>query len=120
MDSGSFKGLASGCHSNAWSAVDESDHFQCFNETATAGFELFPEVIGSDQKLRISYRRAKEIQRQEGVMKANSEIGKATYFGIEVEILVQLDHCSLVGNQDREFVVDTAELTQKLSLAKAA
>ena len=53
-------------------------------------------------------------------MKANSEIGKATYFGIEVEILVQLDHCSLVRNQDRKFVVDTADLTQKLSLAKAA
>ena len=53
-------------------------------------------------------------------MKANSEIGKATYFGIEVEILVQMDHCSLVRNQDREFVVDTADLTQKLWLAKAA
>ena len=53
-------------------------------------------------------------------MKANSEIRKPTYFGIEVEIVVQLDHCSLVRHQDREFVVDTADLTQKLSLAKAA
>ena len=53
-------------------------------------------------------------------MKANSEIGKATYFGIEVEILVQMDHCSLIRHEDREFVVETTDLAQKLSLAKAA
>jgi len=80
-------------------------------------------VFGHDSvrpKTAHQLSKGKEIQRQEGVMKANSEIGKATYFGIEVEILVQLDHCSLVRNQDREFVVDTADLTQKLWLAKAA
>ena len=53
-------------------------------------------------------------------MNANSEIGEATYFGIEVEILVQMEHSSLIRHQDREFVVDSADLTLKLSLAKAA
>ena len=53
-------------------------------------------------------------------MKANSEIRKATYFGVEVEILVQMDACSLIRHEDGEFVGDTSDLTQKLSLAKAA
>jgi hypothetical protein len=35
---------------------------------------------------------------------------KAKYFGIEVELLCQLNHCSLVRFKDRSFVVDTADL----------
>ena len=53
-------------------------------------------------------------------MNANNQIAKATYFGIEVEVIVQMDHCSLVRHQDREFVVDTADLTLRRCLAKAA
>jgi hypothetical protein len=55
-------------------------------------------------------------------MNANSEtkLAIAIYFGIEVEILAQMDHCSLVRHQDREFVVDTADLALRMSFAKAA
>ena len=53
-------------------------------------------------------------------MNANSETKLAIYFGIEVEVLGQMDHCSLVRDQDREFVVDTADLVLRMSFAKAA
>ena len=45
---------------------------------------------------------------------------KATYFGIEVEILVHMDHCTLVRYQQREFIVETADLTFRHTFAKAA
>ena len=35
---------------------------------------------------------------------------KAKYFGIEVELLCQLNHCSLVRFKERSFVVDTVDL----------
>jgi len=53
-------------------------------------------------------------------MNANIHGEKAIYFGIEVEILLSMDHCSLVQYQDREFVVETADLTLRLAFAKAA
>jgi hypothetical protein len=53
-------------------------------------------------------------------MNANSETKLAIYFGIEVEVLAQMDHCSLVRHQDREFIVDTADLALRMSFAKAA
>ena len=53
-------------------------------------------------------------------MNANSETKLAIYFGIAVESLAQMDHCSLVRHQDREFVVDTADLALRMSFAKAA
>ena len=77
-------------------------------------------MIPPTGKLRISYRSRKKYNDEEEDMNANSEIRKATYFGIEVEILAQMNHCSLIRHQDREFVVDTADLALKLSLAKAA
>jgi len=45
---------------------------------------------------------------------------RATYFGIEVEILVHMDHCTLVRYQQREFVVETADLSSRQTFAKAA
>ena len=53
-------------------------------------------------------------------MKAQDEKGKADYFGIEVEILVRLNNCSLVRYQGREFIVDTADLISRQTLAQAA
>ena len=35
---------------------------------------------------------------------------KARYFSIEVDLLCQFDHCSLVGFEGRSFVVDTDDL----------
>jgi hypothetical protein len=35
---------------------------------------------------------------------------KAKYFGIEVDLLCELNQCSLVRYKDRSFVVDTADL----------
>jgi len=37
-------------------------------------------------------------------------IMKALYCGIEVELICQMNHCSMVRFQDRFFVVDTADL----------
>jgi hypothetical protein len=45
---------------------------------------------------------------------------RATYFGIEVEILVHMDHCTLIRYQQREFIVETAELISRQTFAKAA
>ena len=53
-------------------------------------------------------------------MNRSHQNGKGMYFGIEVVILVSMEHCCLIRFQDREFIVDTADLTLGLSLAKAA
>jgi hypothetical protein len=37
-------------------------------------------------------------------------IAKALYCGIEVEVICELDHCSLVRFNERSFVVDTTNL----------
>jgi hypothetical protein len=37
-------------------------------------------------------------------------ITKAFYCGIEVEIICQMKHCSLIRLNERSFVVDTADL----------
>jgi hypothetical protein len=56
----------------------------------------------------------------EVIMNEKDERGKWTYFGIEVEILARLSHCSLVRYQGREFIVDTADLISVRTLAQAA
>ena len=53
-------------------------------------------------------------------MNANILPEKAMYFGIEVEILVSMEHCCLVRFREREFVVETADLILRLAFAKAA
>jgi len=53
-------------------------------------------------------------------MNEKDERGKWTYFGIEVDILERLNHCSLVRYQGREFIVDTADLMSVRTLARAA
>ena len=53
-------------------------------------------------------------------MNLKNKTGKWTYFGIEVELLECLDHCSLVRFQGREFIVDTADLSSRRSFAQAA
>ena len=53
-------------------------------------------------------------------MNAKDERAKWSYFGIEVEILVCLNHCSLVRYQGREFIVDTADLISTRTFAQAA
>jgi hypothetical protein len=53
-------------------------------------------------------------------MNAKDEMGKARYFGIEVEILIHLDQCCLIRFQGRQFIVDTADLVSRQALAQAA
>ena len=53
-------------------------------------------------------------------MNAKHETGKASYFGIEVQILMCMNHSSLVRYQGREFIVDTADLISSQALARAA
>jgi hypothetical protein len=54
---------------------------------------------------------------------------KALYCGVEVELIYQMNHCSLVRFKERSFVVDTADLvleqdfketTKNANSAKAA
>ncbi|MGH9428217.1 MAG: hypothetical protein ACRD2L_18185 [Terriglobia bacterium] len=45
---------------------------------------------------------------------------KAKYFGIEVDLLCQLIHCSLVGFKGRSDVVDTADLVLERSFKQTA
>ena len=45
---------------------------------------------------------------------------KAKYFGIEVELLCQLNHCSLVRFKDRSFVVETADLVLERNFKQTA
>jgi len=45
---------------------------------------------------------------------------KAKYFSIEVDLLCQLNHCSLVRFKDRSFVVDTADLVLERNFKQTA
>ena len=45
---------------------------------------------------------------------------KAKYFGIEVDLLYQLNQCSLVRFKDRSFVVDTADLVLERNFKQTA
>jgi hypothetical protein len=51
-------------------------------------------------------------------MNAKGEIGKESIGGIEVEILIRLNHCCPVRYQKRE--LDTADLISRQTLAQAA
>jgi len=53
-------------------------------------------------------------------MNTEDEMGKWSYFGMEVEILIRLDHCCLIRYQGREFIVDSADLISSRTLAQAA
>jgi len=53
-------------------------------------------------------------------MNVKDELGIGSYFGMELEILVRLNHCCLVRYQGREFIVETADLISSPSLAQAA
>ena len=45
---------------------------------------------------------------------------KAKYFGIEVDLLHQLDHCSLVCFKGRSYVVDTDDLALEKDFKETA
>ena len=45
---------------------------------------------------------------------------KAKYFGLEVDLLYQLNQCSLVRFKDRSFVVETADLVLERSFKETA
>ena len=47
-------------------------------------------------------------------------IVKAFYCGIEVEIICQMNHCSLVRFNERSFVVDTTDLVLEQNFKKTA
>ncbi len=44
----------------------------------------------------------------------------AEYFGLKVEVVRRLEHCSLIRYGEREFVVDTADLIYVRRLRCAA
>ena len=50
----------------------------------------------------------------------NTLLVKVFYFGIEVEIISQMIHCSLIHFHDRCFVVDTADLVLEEDFKKTA
>ena len=43
-------------------------------------------------------------------MKANTSMVIATYFGLEVEVILRMQCYSLIRFQDRELIVETADL----------
>lgn len=45
---------------------------------------------------------------------------KACYFGLEVEVLLKMENCSLIRFGHREFVVDTSDLVLQRELRAAA
>ena len=45
---------------------------------------------------------------------------KALYCGIEVEIICQMNHCSLVRFNERSFVVDTTDLVLEQNFKETA
>ena len=53
-------------------------------------------------------------------MNAKRETIQGIYCGIEVEILAHWNHCSLVRYQDREFVVETVDVTVMHSAGKGS
>jgi hypothetical protein len=54
-------------------------------------------------------------------MKTKSSESKATYFGLEVEVICRMENSSLIRFRNREFVVDTQDLTEfKQVLRRAA
>ena len=44
----------------------------------------------------------------------------ANYFGLPVQILSRMEHCSLVRYRDREFIVNTEDLCFQRSMRCAA
>jgi hypothetical protein len=44
----------------------------------------------------------------------------ADYFGLQVEVICQMEHCALVRFGDRKFVVDAADLSAVPMLRHAA
>ena len=44
----------------------------------------------------------------------------ADYYGLQVEIISQMEHCCLIRFQGRELIVDSADLVFARSLQKAA
>ena len=58
-----------------------------------------------------------------GLSKQNKEIPKpeiADYWGLAVEVILRMEHCSLVRFRDHEFVVNTQDLQERLSVRCAA
>ena len=53
-------------------------------------------------------------------MNPESEIVKRIYCGVEVDVLVDMNHSSLVRHREREIVVEIADLILERSLAKTA
>ncbi len=45
---------------------------------------------------------------------------RALYYGIEVELICQMNHCSLVRFKERSFVVDTADLVLERNFKNTA
>jgi len=56
----------------------------------------------------------------EEVMNTNRNPIQAIYFGMEVEILSSMEQHSLIRFEQREFIVETADLTFAGVLARAA
>ena len=43
-------------------------------------------------------------------MNQNTRTEAAEYFGLKVEVICQMEHCTLIRFGDREFVIDAADL----------
>jgi len=50
----------------------------------------------------------------------SSAVQSAVYFGIEIEVLAQMEHCSLIQYGDLKIVVDTSDLVFARAMKTAA
>jgi hypothetical protein len=57
---------------------------------------------------------------EEGTMNQSLERVIAIYFGLKVEVVVEMKMCSLIRFRRREFIVDTADLIFERELYWAA
>ena len=60
---------------------------------------------------------------QTSILKRNSESVRLTfanYFGLTVEVVTRMAHCSLVRYRDRELIVNSEDLQEYLVLKQAA
>jgi hypothetical protein len=53
-------------------------------------------------------------------MKPNTSMETATYFGVEVEVVLKMQYYSLIRFQGRELIVETADLEFRRGLKYAA
>ena len=57
---------------------------------------------------------------RKSLMATTNSTVMATYFGLKVEVLMKMEHCSLVRFREQELVVETNDLVFECAFSHAA